>query len=61
MMQMLTLSLVLLFLLASAVASSTAKSSSIFDFKANDISGKPLQLSQLKGKKAYLVVNVASK
>ena len=34
---------------------------SIFDYNVEDISGAPLDLSTLKGKKAYLVVNVASK
>lgn len=34
---------------------------SIFDYNVEDISGAPLELSSLRGKKAYLVVNVASK
>lgn len=33
---------------------------SIFDYNVEDISGAPLEMSTLKGKKAYLVVNVAS-
>lgn len=37
------------------------KDGSIFSFNVEDISGSPLELSSLKGKKAYLVVNVASK
>ena len=39
----------------------TKSTGSIFDFNVEDISGAPLELSSLKGKKAYLVVNVASK
>jgi glutathione peroxidase-family protein len=34
---------------------------SIFDYNVEDIEGQPLELSSLKGKKVYLVVNVASK
>lgn len=34
---------------------------SIFDHTVEDISGSPIELSSFKGKKAYLVVNVASK
>lgn len=33
---------------------------SIFDYTVDDISGNPMELSSIKGKKAYLVVNVAS-
>ena len=34
---------------------------SIFEYTVEDISGSPVDLSSMKGKKAYLVVNVASK
>ena len=34
---------------------------SIFEFTVDDISGSPVDLSTMRGKKAYLVVNVASK
>jgi hypothetical protein len=34
---------------------------SIFEFSVDSNAGKPLNLSSLKGKKAYLIVNVASK
>lgn len=34
---------------------------SIFDFTVEDISSKPISLSKFKGKRAYVVVNVASK
>jgi glutathione peroxidase len=33
---------------------------SIFDFQARDLSGATLPLSSLRGKRAFLVVNVAS-
>jgi glutathione peroxidase len=33
---------------------------SIFDFQARDLSGATLSLSSLRGKRAFLVVNVAS-
>jgi hypothetical protein len=33
----------------------------IFDFDVPRTSGQPVSLSEYKGKKAYLVVNVASK
>lgn len=34
---------------------------SIFEFAAEDISGNTISLQSFKGKKAYLVLNVASK
>lgn len=44
------------------LGSSTAiKSMSIFDHTVQDMEGKEVALSQLKGAKAYLVINVASK
>jgi hypothetical protein len=33
----------------------------IFDFDVPRTSGQPVSLSEFKGKKAYLIVNVASK
>ena len=36
------------------------KHSSIFDFTVDDIKGNPVPLSSFKGKKAYLITNVAS-
>lgn len=40
----------------------TAAHKSIFDFDVQSIdTGKPVSLADYKGKKAYLVVNVASK
>ena len=52
-----------LFILCACLVASTvvASETSIFDFEANDITGKRIHLSTFKGKKAYLVVNVASK
>jgi glutathione peroxidase-family protein len=42
-------------------SSTTYKSMSIFDHTVQDMEGKDVALSQLRGAKAYLVVNVASK
>jgi cytochrome oxidase Cu insertion factor (SCO1/SenC/PrrC family) len=36
-------------------------SQSIFDFEVEQMNGQSVSLSQYKGKKAFLVVNVASK
>lgn len=49
------------YLLFTLLATAAASPKSIFDFDANDLSGKPVSLSRYKGKKAFLVVNVASK
>jgi hypothetical protein len=54
------LSLLCVSLLAAAAVLASSEGS-IFDFEAYDITGKHLKLSEMKGKKAYLVVNVASK
>lgn len=35
--------------------------STIFDFMVDSNAGQPVSLSEYKGKKAYLIVNVASK
>lgn len=35
--------------------------SSIFDFEVEDINGKKVSMNSFKGKKAFLIVNVASK
>lgn len=35
--------------------------SSIFDFTVDSSSGQPVSLAEYKGKKAYLLINVASK
>lgn len=43
----------------SALGSSGAVATSIFDFEVEGIDDKVVALSQFKGKKAYLVVNVA--
>lgn len=40
---------------------SGSEAKSIFDFTVDDIKSKPISLSKFKGKKAYIVVNVASK
>lgn len=32
---------------------------SVFDFEVEDIEGKTISMSQFRGKKAYLMVNVA--
>ena len=45
----------------SIVGASGAVATSIFDFEVESIDDKVVALSQYKGKKAYLVVNVARK
>jgi len=42
-------------------AQGSAKVSSIFDFTMRDIEGNEFHLGSLRGKKAYLLVNVATK
>ena len=56
-----TVSLLLMSAVVAVTVVSSQSPSSIFDFEANDISGETLSLSSLRGKKAYLVVNVACK
>jgi hypothetical protein len=53
-----------LFLLKSRLAPKSEPympGATIFDFTVESSSGKPVSLAQHKGKKAYLIVNVASK
>jgi hypothetical protein len=61
MLVLIVFSPLLCLLVAAVVSSATAEPFSIFDFEANDISGRTLSLSELRGKKAYLVVNLACK
>ncbi|HEV8605449.1 MAG TPA: glutathione peroxidase [Tepidisphaeraceae bacterium] len=49
-----------LFLFATSLCAEDKKDKSIYDFNVKDIDGKPVDLSQYKGK-VLLVVNVASK
>lgn len=43
----------------SVMGASGAVATSIFDFEVESIDNKVVSLSQYKGKRAYLVVNVA--
>ena len=43
------------------LSGSKVKEISIFNFQVDDIDGNRVKMETLRGKKAYLVVNVASK
>jgi len=46
---------------ASPNAAASAESKTIFDFSVENIDGIPTSLESFRGKKAYIIVNVASK
>jgi glutathione peroxidase-family protein len=44
-----------------ALGKSGQPATSVFDFEVENIEGKPVAMSDFRGKKAYLFVNVARK
>mmetsp|Transcript_7923 Transcript_7923/g.13132 ORF Transcript_7923/g.13132 Transcript_7923/m.13132 type:complete len:85 (-) Transcript_7923:762-1016(-) len=50
-----------LFFTSGSAKREAITASSIFEFSVESITGEPVSLSKFKGKKAYLLVNVASK
>jgi glutathione peroxidase-family protein len=45
----------------SVKTASGQEATSVFDFDVEDIHGQTVSMSQFRGKKAYLIVNVARK